>query len=94
MITLAVGVITSHKARGTARLQAVRRRRRRAVHMKDLWGGADRAQRATVRQPPHRRTRRRRRSLPGTVAADEVRSVIVYCKVDAEHLGAATLTPT
>lgn len=34
------------------------------------------------------------RSLPGTVAADEVRSVIVYCKVDAEHLGAATLTPT
>ena len=34
------------------------------------------------------------RSRPGTVVADEVRSVIVYCKVDAEHLAAATLTLT
>jgi hypothetical protein len=69
-------------------------------------GGAERAQRATVRQPrtdgrvddtavdlgplPDRVSR----SRPGTVVADEVRSVIVYCKVDAEHLGAATLTLT
>ena len=28
------------------------------------------------------------------VVSDEVRSVIVYCKVDAEHLAAATLTLT